>query len=121
MSFSLTGPLTFLTIVREVSSKNSTRTWVTPPREPVLPKTLMTLAKVTGVLLSILTVLELMELVCFLNKRMKNIKLINMKTVYYIPMQLLTYRNMPTLLEVVQTEVKKKKLMRWATVGPAKF
>lgn len=30
-----------------------------------------------------------------------------MKTVYYIPMQLLTYRNMPTLLEVVQTEVKK--------------
>lgn len=44
-----------------------------------------------------------------------------MKTVYYIPMQLLTYRNMPTLLEVVQTEVKKKKLMRWATVGPAKF
>ncbi len=110
MSFSLTGPLTFLTIVREVSSKNSTRTWVTPPREPVLPKTLMTLAKVTGVLLSILTVLELMELVCFLNKRIKNIKLINMKTVYYIPMQLLTYRNMPTLLEVVQTEVKKKKV-----------
>lgn len=33
-----------------------------------------------------------------------------MKTVYYIPMQLLTYRNMPTLLEVVQTEVKKKKV-----------
>ena len=52
MSFSLTGPLTFLTMVLEESSTNSTRTWVTPPLEPVLPNTLMTLAKVTGVLVS---------------------------------------------------------------------
>lgn len=50
MSFSLTGPLTFLTMVLEVSSKNSTLTWVTPPLEPVLPRTLITFAKVTGVL-----------------------------------------------------------------------
>lgn len=52
MSFSLTGPLTFLTMVLEESSKNSTLTWVTPPLEPVLPRTLITLAKVTGVLVS---------------------------------------------------------------------
>jgi len=50
MSFSLTGPLTFLTIVLEVSSRNSTLTWVTPPLEPVLPRTLITFAKITGVL-----------------------------------------------------------------------
>lgn len=49
ISFSLTGPLTFLTIVLDESSKNSTLTWVTPPLEPVLPKTLITFAKVTGV------------------------------------------------------------------------
>ena len=30
------GPLTFLMMERVVSSMNSTRTWVTPPREPVL-------------------------------------------------------------------------------------
>lgn len=41
-------------MVLEVSSKNSTLTWVTPPLEPVLPRTLMTLAKVTGVFESIL-------------------------------------------------------------------
>lgn len=29
------GPLTFRMIERVVSSRNSTRTWVTPPREPV--------------------------------------------------------------------------------------
>lgn len=56
MSFSLTGPLTFLTMVLEVSSKNSTLTWVTPPLEPVLPNTLITLAKVTGVLVSMLSI-----------------------------------------------------------------
>ena len=39
-------------MVLEASSKNSTLTWVTPPLEPVLPKTLITLAKVTGVLAS---------------------------------------------------------------------
>lgn len=37
MSSSLTGPLTFRTIDRVVSSMNSTRTWVTPPRDPVRP------------------------------------------------------------------------------------
>lgn len=36
MSFSLTGPLTLRIIERVVSSMNSTRTCVTPPREPVL-------------------------------------------------------------------------------------
>lgn len=39
MSLTLTGPLTFRMIDREVSSMNSTRTWVTPPREPVRPRT----------------------------------------------------------------------------------
>ena len=39
MSFSFTGPLTFRMSCRCESSKNSTRTWVTPPREPVLPRT----------------------------------------------------------------------------------
>ena len=53
MSFSFTGPFTFLTMLREVSSKNSTLTWVTPPREPVLPITLITLANVTGVFVSL--------------------------------------------------------------------
>ncbi len=39
-------------MVLEVSSKNSTLTWVTPPLEPVLPRTLITFASVTGVLVS---------------------------------------------------------------------
>lgn len=39
MSSSRTGPLTFRMIVRVVSSMNSTRTWVTPPRDPVRPRT----------------------------------------------------------------------------------
>ena len=39
MSLVLTGPLTLRIMVRLVSSRNSTRTWVTPPREPVLPRT----------------------------------------------------------------------------------
>jgi hypothetical protein len=39
MSFSRTGPFTFRMIVRLVSSMNSTRTCVTPPREPVRPRT----------------------------------------------------------------------------------
>lgn len=39
MSFSLTGPFTLRMIVRVTSSMNSTRTWVTPPREPVRPST----------------------------------------------------------------------------------
>ena len=64
MSFSLTGPLTFLTIVLVVSSKNSTRTWVTPPREPVRPRTLITLARVTGVLVSIVFLINEFEFVC---------------------------------------------------------
>jgi hypothetical protein len=49
MSFSRTGPLTLRMMEREVSSMNSTRTWVTPPREPVRPRTLVTLASLTGV------------------------------------------------------------------------
>jgi hypothetical protein len=39
MSLSLTGPLTFRMIDRLDSSMNSTRTWVTPPRDPVRPRT----------------------------------------------------------------------------------
>jgi len=39
MSLTRTGPLTFRMIDREVSSMNSTRTWVTPPRDPVRPRT----------------------------------------------------------------------------------
>ena len=39
ISFSFTGPLTFRISCRCESSKNSTRTWVTPPRDPVLPRT----------------------------------------------------------------------------------
>lgn len=50
MSSSLTGPLTFRMMDREVSSRNSTRTWVTPPRDPVRPRTLMTRASLTGTL-----------------------------------------------------------------------
>ena len=78
MSFSRTGPLTFLLrrngqsaacsarpkraalrhaassahlmMERVESSMNSTRTWVTPPREPVRPRTLTTLASLTWVL-----------------------------------------------------------------------
>ena len=41
MSLSLTGPLTFRMIDRLDSSMNSTRTWVTPPRDPVRPRTWM--------------------------------------------------------------------------------
>lgn len=39
ISFCRTGPFTLRMMLRLVSSKNSTRTWVTPPREPVLPRT----------------------------------------------------------------------------------
>jgi len=39
MSLTRTGPLTLRMIDRDVSSMNSTRTWVTPPREPVRPRT----------------------------------------------------------------------------------
>lgn len=39
-------------MVLDESSMNSTLTWVTPPLEPVLPKTFLTLANVTGVLVS---------------------------------------------------------------------
>ena len=39
MSFSRTGPFTLRMIVRLGSSMNSTRTCVTPPREPVRPRT----------------------------------------------------------------------------------
>lgn len=39
MSSTLTGPLTFRTMDRELSSMNSTRTWVIPPRDPVRPRT----------------------------------------------------------------------------------
>lgn len=41
---SLTGPFTFLMIERFEASRNSTRTWVTPPRDPVLPMILVTRA-----------------------------------------------------------------------------
>jgi hypothetical protein len=47
MSSSLTGPLTLRMMVRDWSSMNSTRHWVTPPREPVRPKILMTRASLT--------------------------------------------------------------------------
>lgn len=39
MSLTRTGPLTFRMMDRLESSMNSTRTWVTPPREPVRPRT----------------------------------------------------------------------------------
>lgn len=53
ISPSLTGPLTFLTMERPVpvpasASINSTRTWVTLPVFPVRPRTLLTLASLTG-------------------------------------------------------------------------
>lgn len=48
MSSSLTGPTTLRTMLRWVSSKNSTRTWVTAPREPVRASTLVTLACLMG-------------------------------------------------------------------------
>jgi hypothetical protein len=51
MSPSRTGPLTLRMMERVLSSRNSTRTWVTPPREPVRPRTLVTLAFLTGCLL----------------------------------------------------------------------
>ena len=42
MSSCLTGPLTLRMMDRRVSSMNSTRTWMIPPREPVRPRTLVT-------------------------------------------------------------------------------
>lgn len=45
---SLTGPLTFLMIDRVGSSRNSTLTWITFPVFPVLPRTRLTLASLTG-------------------------------------------------------------------------
>ena len=53
ISPSLTGPLTLRTIERPVpvpasASMNSTRTWVTLPVLPVRPRTLLTLASLTG-------------------------------------------------------------------------
>lgn len=42
ISFSRTGPLTLRIMLRVESSINSTRTWITPPREPVRPRTLVT-------------------------------------------------------------------------------
>ena len=53
ISPSLTGPLTFRTMLRPVpvpasASMNSTRTWVTLPVFPVRPRTLLTLASLTG-------------------------------------------------------------------------
>ena len=48
MSPSRTGPLTFRTMVRFRSSRNSTRTWVTLPVLPVRPRTRFTLASLTG-------------------------------------------------------------------------
>jgi len=52
MSFSRTGPLTLRMIERVVSSMNSTRTCVTPPREPVLPRTRVTLTSLIGCLVA---------------------------------------------------------------------
>lgn len=48
MSPSLTGPLTFLIMVRWESSWNSTLTWVIPPLDPVFPITLITFARTDG-------------------------------------------------------------------------
>lgn len=45
MSSSLQGPLTLRMMLRVLSSIISTRTWVTPPREPVRPRTLTTCAR----------------------------------------------------------------------------
>lgn len=47
-STSLTGPLTFLMMDLLGSSMNSTLTWVTLPVLPVRPRTLFTLASLTG-------------------------------------------------------------------------
>lgn len=44
MSPSRTGPLTLRMMRRFWSSRNLTRTWVTCPRDPVLPMTFMTMA-----------------------------------------------------------------------------
>lgn len=43
------GRIAHRTMERVASSMNSTRTWVTPPREPVRPRTLTTLASLTWV------------------------------------------------------------------------
>lgn len=45
---SRTGPLTLRMMERLASSRNSTRTWVIPPREPVRPMILETLPSLTG-------------------------------------------------------------------------
>ena len=58
MSPSRTGPLTFLMIWRFCSPKNSTRTWVHCPWDPVRPRILMTRAKVTEAFLSMFVVLQ---------------------------------------------------------------
>jgi len=52
ISSTLTGPLTFRIMLRLVSSMNSTLTCVTPPRDPVRPRTLVTLTSLTGTLLA---------------------------------------------------------------------
>lgn len=43
-----TGPLTLRMMERLEGSMNSTRTWVTPPRDPVFPSTFTTLASFAG-------------------------------------------------------------------------
>lgn len=48
ISPSLTGPLTLRMMRRFWSSRNLTRTWVTCPRDPVLPMTLTTIASFRG-------------------------------------------------------------------------
>ena len=48
ISPSLTGPFTLRMMRRFWSSRNLTRTWVTCPRDPVLPMTLTTIASFRG-------------------------------------------------------------------------
>jgi len=48
--FFVPGPLTLRIMLLVVSSMNSTLTWVTPPREPVRPKTRVTFTSLTGTL-----------------------------------------------------------------------
>jgi hypothetical protein len=50
--------LTFRMIERDWSSMNSTRTCVTPPLEPVRPRTLVTLASLTGWAFMVMTFLD---------------------------------------------------------------
>lgn len=42
------GPLTFRMMLRVVSSMNSTRTWVTPPREPVSGQNVCSIGALSG-------------------------------------------------------------------------